>query len=51
MTLDTTRRRKATLARLEHAQQTQPSPEYVRISVAAATSIGLRPGLFSRNVT
>ena len=51
MSLDTTRRRKTTLERLEHAQQTLPSPEHVRISVAAAMSIGLGPGLFFRNVT
>src|SRR3972149_2823951 len=36
---------------LEHAQQTLPSPDYVRISVAAAMGIGLRPGLFFRNAS
>lgn len=35
---------------LEHAEQTLPSPEYVRISVAAAMAIGLKRGETYRNV-
>jgi biotin synthase len=42
---------KTRLTLLEHAQETLPSPDYVRISVAAAMAIGLRPGLFFRNAT
>ena len=51
MSLEATRGKTTKLERLEHAQQTLPSPEYVRISVAAAMAIGLRPGLFFRNAT
>ncbi|OGK88193.1 MAG: hypothetical protein A2X52_02450 [Candidatus Rokubacteria bacterium GWC2_70_16] len=43
--------KKTRLELLEHAQQTLPSPDYVRISVAAAMGIGLRPGLFFRNAS
>ena len=42
---------KTRLELLEHAGQTLPSPEHVRISVAAAMTIGLRPGGFYRNAT
>ncbi len=42
---------KTKLDLLDHARETLPSPEHVRISVAAAMAIGLRPGLFFRNAT
>jgi biotin synthase len=41
-------RTKTRLELLEAAGQTLPSPEHVRISVAAAMAIGLRPGRFYR---
>jgi biotin synthase len=44
-----TRKRKLEL--LEHAGQTLPSPEYVRISFAAAITLGLKPGRMYRNAT
>jgi biotin synthase len=40
--------RKTRLEIQEHAEQTRPSPEHVRISVAAAIAIGLRRGAFYR---
>jgi len=43
--------KKTKLEILEHVEQTLPSPDYIRISVAAAMTIGLRPGAFYRNVT
>jgi biotin synthase len=43
--------RKSKLALLAHAGQTLTSPEHVRISVAAAIAIGLRPGAFYRGAT
>lgn len=42
-------RKKTKLELLEYAEQTLPSPQYVRISYAAAISIGLKPGVFYRN--
>ncbi len=41
--------KKTGLQILQHAEQTLPSPEYVRISVAAAIAIGLKRGLTYRN--
>jgi len=45
------RAKKTKLELIEHAEQTLPSPEHVRISVAAAMAIGLRPGGFYRGAT
>jgi biotin synthase len=44
-------RKKSRREILEHAAETLPSPEHIRISVAAAISIGLRPGAFYRGAT
>lgn len=43
--------KKTRLDLLQAAGQTLPSPEHVRISVAAAMAIGLRPGRFYRDAT
>jgi biotin synthase len=43
--------KKTKLQLLEHVEQTLPSPEYVRVSYAAAITIGLKPGMFYRNAT
>ncbi len=43
--------KKTRLELLGHAALTLPSPEYIRVSVAAAMTLGLRPGAFYRNAT
>jgi biotin synthase len=43
--------KKTKLELLEHVEQTLPSPEYVRISFAAAITIGLKTGQMYRNAT
>ncbi len=45
------RSKKTKLELQEHVEQTLPSPDYIRVSVAAAMTIGLRPGAFYRNAT
>lgn len=42
---------KQKLELLEHVEKTLPSPDYVRVSYAAAITLGLKPGNFYRNAT
>ncbi len=44
-------RKKTRLELLARAERTLPSPEYVRVSLAAAMTLGLRPGAFYRDAT
>jgi biotin synthase len=44
-------RKKTRLELADHAAQTLASPEHVRVSVAAAMALGLRPGAFYRGAT
>ena len=43
--------KKTKLEILEHVEQTLPSPDYVRISFAAAIAVGLKSGRMYRNAT
>ncbi len=43
--------KKSRLEMLRHAEETRPSPDHVRISVAAAIALGLEPGRMYRDAT
>jgi biotin synthase len=52
MTIEAARsRKKSRLEMLAAAEETLASPEHIRISYAAAITIGLKPGMFFRNAT
>ena len=43
--------KKSRLEVLRHAEETRPSPDHVRISIAAAIALGLKPGRMYRDAT